>query len=691
MDEFSEYELHAPDSRFQEGLDLLESDHFEEALHAFDSVLGLQPYNADAFFQRGITLIKLSNLAEAIKSFEHAIALAPAEPSFHSHCGYALLMDGKPDAALEKFEYALQLQPDGYENKVYKACALAEKRQLGEARALLEDVLFDHSDDMEVVRHYANVLGAMGHDHEALQQYSKILKIEPNNTEAIARRGSIFLRQQNHLEAIKCLREYLVLAPHDATMWVTLLETLIEMDKPSAVITVAGEAIESGIDRADVYFIRGQALLEERQFDEAIIDLRKARALEDRNSDIHFHLARAFAQRGRLKHALISINRAVQLNGRERRFLMLKARLLHELGELDQELVILDLMLDGNPNDFRMIELKVQNLLQRSLPVLACRCLDDFLMRFPTHRRALLLSAEAREQARDIVGARKRFRTLTNMADVSGTTYRGYAGFLLRQSEKVNAASILDRAARDYPEDAGIQTLRAIVHQMLNRHSDCIANLSTFIKTNHAPPEAYWLIGKSYFMVQDYSSALNSFQLARKKGAGSDTNLDAPEFKCLIAEAYSLHHLGRTAEGINLLECHGRRFDTFGQEFFEVLAELYNHVCAYSKACAVSIEGLQRYPQSPVLHYRLARCSAAIGKKRTALRHLESAIRLQPKLVQMACRDKKFHRYALSFKLNSLVNYHFFRKRGEFLGLVLLVITASLVLLRLLGGWRIIP
>jgi tetratricopeptide (TPR) repeat protein len=77
MQEFNEYELHSPESMFHEGMDLLESDHLEEALSSFDRVVSVQPYNADAFFQKGVTLIKLGRVGDAVKSFEAAISLSP--------------------------------------------------------------------------------------------------------------------------------------------------------------------------------------------------------------------------------------------------------------------------------------------------------------------------------------------------------------------------------------------------------------------------------------------------------------------------------------------------------------------------------------------------------------------------------------------------------------------------------------
>lgn len=680
MQEFNEYELNSPESIFHEGMDLLESDHLEEALHSFEQVVTVQPYNADAYFQKGVTQIKLGKPSEAVKSFETAICLSPTEALFHSHCGYAHLMVGSHEAALDRFEYALHLQPDNYEHKVYKACVLAEKARLGEAYEILSELAREHPENLEILRHYSSILFLIGDDHEALVTYQRILKIDPNNTEAIHHRGMVYLRQGQRNAAVRCFREYLVLVPHDHATWDVLLSTLTEMDEPAAVIASAGEAIQSGIESANIYLYRGRALLFERQFNDAILDLRRSRTLNDLEPETHFLLAQAFAARGRMKHALLSANRSLQLLPGDRRTLLLKARICRELQDYEGELDALDHLLRIDPNDFRIVQFKVENLVIQNYPHDANATVSEFLNANPAHRRALLLGAEVCEKVGHVDIARARYEILIGHQSISAKTFRSYAGFMLRQGNRSQAVALLNQASEAYPSNADIQTLRAIVLQLMDQHEDCIANLTEFISSNACPPEMNWLLGKSHYARKNYAAALESFQAARLSGAGLNSGPDAPEFKCLMAEAYSLHHLGHTVEGIALLEEHGRRFENFSREFHEILAELYNHICAYSKACAIAAEGLTRFPDSPVLHYRLARCSAALGRKAATLRHLAMAIKLDGALVTTACKDTRFQRYALSLTMNRLLNFYFLRKRMEFLGLVILVMLVAAVI-----------
>src|SRR5690606_1652441 len=137
---------------------------------------------------------------------------------------------------------------------------------------------------------------------------------------------------------------------------------------------------------------------EDRQYNDAILDLRRSRTLDDQNFETHFLLAQALAERGRLKHALLSVNRMLQLLPGERRGLLLKARVCREMEDFEEEYSTLELLgvLDGT--DFQLLQMLVDNLSRRELCSQARDMTDLFLSVAPDHRRALLMSAELNER-----------------------------------------------------------------------------------------------------------------------------------------------------------------------------------------------------------------------------------------------------------------------------------------------------
>lgn len=293
--DFGEFEIPSVDEVYAEGLDFLESHHFDEALHAFEYVVEQQPYNSDAIFHKAFSLLNLRRFDEAANVYQGAIEMSPGESLYHGHCGYALMMSGKYPAALRHFDNALRLNPAFYQNKVYKACIVAEQGNLASARELLAQVLAEHPDDADARRNYAKVLAATGEIGEALATFARVLKAQPNCIEAIHSRATLFLRQGATDAALRCMAEMTALAPESLDHWRELLAALVSAGRWQAVIAAANGANEAGHDNAAINLWRGMALIEQCDFDRAVANLARAKEQCPDSSEIKHHLARAQA------------------------------------------------------------------------------------------------------------------------------------------------------------------------------------------------------------------------------------------------------------------------------------------------------------------------------------------------------------------------------------------------------------
>lgn len=669
---------------FQQGLDLLECDHFEEALQAFEYVVEQQPYNADALFHRGIALVNLGKLDEAIGSYTRAISIAPTEPSYHSHCGYALMIQGKLDAAMERFDYALELQPDAWQNKIYKACILADQKRLGAARDLLEEVLASNPDHVEALRHHAAVLSGLGEHEKALAQLERILARNRNHVESISRKATILMRLDRSEEALRCFREVVALSPLDKGAWLALLDLLAAERNWPAVEAHAGEALDAGVHSSRVYMIRGWALLELKQYERAILDLRKAREMNGRLADAHYYLARAYMECGRMRNALSTANRGLQTAPNDPRFLLLKASLHRHAGEYDKELQYLDSILEAGHQDFSIVQMRVVNLLARDRVEEALEGVQKYVALDPDHPEALLLCASLSERAGRAPAARHCYKRLLKIPGVDATAYSSYANFLLRRSEWSKALRVLNDATALFPGHTGVILHRAIALQSLGRHGECLSTISPLCVGESPMAEACWIAGRSYYSLAMYPLALQSFQTARRCETQCNGNT-APTFRCLVAEALTLYHLDRTHEGIALLERHAGQFEKFEREYYELLGDLYEAARLFAKAHAVYLEGVRKFGQSATLHYRVARTAAQMRKKPAMLMHLASALALDGSLITAAQAEPAFQRYSLSLTLNRLLGPAFCNRRIRML--LLYATWVVMVLALVLYGW----
>lgn len=664
MFETGDSEFFTVESVFQEGLDLLESDHFEEALQAFEYVIDRQPFNADALFHHGLVLLNLKRLEEALDSYQKAILLAPTEAQFHSQCGYAMMIRGMHDDALARFDYALDLNPDLRQALLYKACLLAEKRRLGEARSLFEQLLDREPDDPEALLHLSGVLSALGENDNALDCLSRLLAKSPNHKQAIKQRGTI----QHHMgrldEAIRSYREWTALAPEDLAAWRSLLSVLLETRQWRPLAAFAAEAAEAGASDYAIHVYHGISMLEQHLPAQALPALRRARELNDRDAEVHYLLARAYADSGKFRQAAASASRALQMRPDDNRVVTLKACIHRRLGELETELYYLNLLLEKRPDDFDIVRLKVHNQLSRHQNVHACATLEHFLQRVPGHTAALLMCAEVAAQLARTDLALLCYRELlacTN-AKLPAAVYRSYAEYLLKRANTHEASEILERGCRTHPDDATLLCYRTAALQNLGQHSLCIEELNAFTARHKPTPEIHWLMGRSLLALEQYEESLKCFQLARTQDTRCNGS-SAPSFRWFLAEAGALRHLGRTAEAIRLLERNIVQFEKYKFEYTQALGELCEAMGAYAKAQVVYSQGLRQSPNSAVLHYRMARASFSGAKKTVGMLHLRRALDLDPQLATTVLADPVYGRLWHSIQINRIVGFRLLARR----------------------------
>ena len=678
MQDFADFDLNSPDGVFQEGLDLLESDHFEEALRAFDFVISEQPFNADALFHRGIALISLNRVEEAAAAYRSALAHAPTEALYHSHYGYALMRGGNTDEAIEHFDYALTLQPDSYQNKVYKACALAAGRNLGPARALLEEVLASHPDDIDVLRHYGGVLSLQGDDENAGRVFARILAADPNHVETIGRKAEMHLRAGRRDEALRCLREVVSLNPADAAAWQALLDLLAEQGMTEAVVALAGEAIAAGHEVARIYLHRARAYMNLKQTSQAITDLRRARDLDDRIPDAHYMLARAYADSGRLRPALACAARALQIAPHDARILMLMVNLQRRAGDHRQEAQYLDRILLMDPDQFHVLRMKADSLCAADRTEDALAAVRGFVARNPAQTAARILAAELAEKCGRHDEARDAFEQLFRFSPVTARACLAYAAFLIRRGDLPHASRVLASAVERFPRDARVVTTHAAALQSEGRQAECIAVLDRYFAAGGDDcPEGMWLRGKSLYYLRRHAEALECFQQARAMEARAQGTTAAPSFRFLLAEAFTLHHLDRTDEAIGLVERHFGQFGKSTREIYELLGDLCEKVGDHERARTLYSEGLRHFPRSAGLHYRAARVAATLGRRHAAIRQLAAAMQLRPEAAAEAAAEPAFRRYWASPALLRLIGRPLLRQ-PRFVG-TLLAGTAALL------------
>lgn len=668
---FNEFEANSVEAMFHEGVELFEADHWEEALSSFEWVIEQNPEHAEAHYYRGLSLLSLRRSRDAVAALRRSVELSPTDPTYCTYLGYALLASGSPLDACKELERALELDPSSVQAMLYHAVAQTALGHFEQAREELETVLDREPDNIDVRRHYAVVLHKLGDEEGVVEQCEWILARQPQNVEAIAMMAAVALNRGDHAAAMRYLRQQTILDPQNIRAWLNLAELYNALERRDAVIALLTDAIESGVRDARLYVARAQHYFLQRELDKAVADLEEAVRLNDRFFDAHVLLAQALAAKGQLRPAMRHAALAVRLRSNDRTALLVKAEIHRLLGELEGENQCLSILIANAPRDFNLVQRKVNNLMRMGQHAEALTTLDQYLYHQPRHRTAWLMYAEVAEKLGNEGAAWRAYRRLLGLGKVPVAGYLAYAAFLVRHQRLELAADVLAAAAANHPGEATIQACWAAVLENLGRAAEAKKQLLAYLEEIQPSGEILWLLGRAHYMLGEYAEALEVFREARALGTTAHAaGAAAPTFPCIVAEAYTLHHLGRTHEGIRLLERTFGQYNRHETEYFEALGELNEFAGNYGKALALYARGLEREPNHGPLHYRTARVLAHLRSWRTALAHLKAAIEAEPALGAAARTEKAFRLLRFVPQFHQIVGGEHYLRTAKRIGYV---------------------
>lgn len=229
------------------GKALLGQARYLEAIVCLDSLLSINPTNAEAYFYRGIALHKVGRLQEAAESYFQAIKLCPSAAVAHSNLGVvlnelklpekaiaslerALALDvnlavahnnkgiafvqmGLLESAVAAYDQALGINPNYAEAHYNRGVVLNDMRRLNDALLSYDKALAIDQNHAQAHNNRGNVLKDLKHYEEALAAYDRALSIKPVYADALHNKGIALLEMKRFIEAVSCFDQTLAINP----------------------------------------------------------------------------------------------------------------------------------------------------------------------------------------------------------------------------------------------------------------------------------------------------------------------------------------------------------------------------------------------------------------------------------------------------------------------------------------------
>jgi predicted O-linked N-acetylglucosamine transferase (SPINDLY family) len=169
----------------QEALELHLSNHFAEALHAYQKVLELEDVDAYTWNNMGMTYYAQGNYEAALESVQQSLSLDDSIYLHHYSLGLILEKLGQFSEASQAYQRSIHLNPtyiNAYNNL---GNVLVQLEQLDEALVVYQNAIKVNSSHFGSYLNAGNILLLQGELDQALAIYQDSLKIKPNNPDTL--------------------------------------------------------------------------------------------------------------------------------------------------------------------------------------------------------------------------------------------------------------------------------------------------------------------------------------------------------------------------------------------------------------------------------------------------------------------------------------------------------------------------
>jgi tetratricopeptide (TPR) repeat protein len=128
---------------YNQGVALITSKNYTEAVQAFDQAIALEPRYFEAWNEKADALNREKHFDDALAASDHALALNPNDVKTWINRGYILYNLGRYDDELKAYEQAIQIDPtsaDAWFNKGYALGGMGKWSEALSAFATVESL-----------------------------------------------------------------------------------------------------------------------------------------------------------------------------------------------------------------------------------------------------------------------------------------------------------------------------------------------------------------------------------------------------------------------------------------------------------------------------------------------------------------------------------------------------------------------
>lgn len=193
-----EPEFQMAEKYFQEGLEYMNQNRWEEALSCFQQVLSAHE-NAEVYYNMGYIKTAQGRYEEAVQYFRRATQIKNDFARAYQKMGECYLALGRPRLAQQSFQKAAEIY--------------MEKQMDDHAEQVLKEVLKLNPDTINVYNNLGIIYRRQGRYQKAINQYMKALKVNPDDENIYYNLGRTYFDMEEFENAQVVLEKALIINP----------------------------------------------------------------------------------------------------------------------------------------------------------------------------------------------------------------------------------------------------------------------------------------------------------------------------------------------------------------------------------------------------------------------------------------------------------------------------------------------
>ena len=245
----------------QQGLDLHQQGHLDEAEKFYNRVLKAQRDQFDALHLLGMLNHQRGRNGEAYRLISSALKVDPRSADALTNLALVLHALKRDEEALASLERALALAPGHVEALNNRGNLLLELKRPADALTAFEAVLARDPRNVQARINQGNALAEIGQGEPAVAAYDIALAIDPHNPLAHYNRGNALRQLARYADAIGAYDRAVAAMPGHASAWYNRALALQALNRHEEALASATKAVALQKDHADAHFAMATSLL----------------------------------------------------------------------------------------------------------------------------------------------------------------------------------------------------------------------------------------------------------------------------------------------------------------------------------------------------------------------------------------------------------------------------------------------